>query len=216
MTVETINWLLTMLPSIGIPGIIVVLILLNYKRIYKWISSKYYINIGKVKKLNIQNHIIFSNLRDWENHKYKLIKIDTDNKTKLFQDLIKIIVKNYTVELINFIPSDDISLYSNFYSTMLDIKNNIYNEIEKTLPLNVSNKLLTDDKGVTPWLDDNFNTICVYIKDISTSNIYNTDNDKYIAVLDAINFSINLILIDVEKQFHFFNGELEDLLTKDN
>jgi len=211
----------------SITQILAVVGIKNIIPIFKiWVNRKAgkdKINISKpaVKKTqsDLLNHPLFFTSSHVINHKVNMMNFGDDNRNKIFRTLMEIKIKSICHQSKTIISDSNLKTMSK-----LDFKALVFSSFSNTLDeYNTEIKeRFSDDiyglvmqhstKGFNAWNEP----VVVYtknlIEDICDSDLYRDNIDKSCAILTAYHSAIDATIVNIEKTFHGFNGELDDMI----
>jgi len=217
---DTIIKLIEILPLVWKIVMISIIVLGNIAYLFR----KQIIKLFKKKEpaFNLKDHKLFTE-KSYLKHKINLISLDSDLKTKLFQQLLLIKYKSIRDNAIILINNKDLNKLSNKQFFALIIKNmtTIVNDYNDKLKFKFGEEIFelvmnSKDKGFNHIHEKTITFIKNAVDETFESDhvVYTTVEDKIDFLFDLYYIAMKLAMTDVDTVYKNFNGDLSKLLKK--
>lgn len=172
-----------------------------------------------VKASDLNHHPLFFTMTHLINHRVKMMNFGDDERNKIFRTLLEVQIKSVCKHSKKIIDENDITAIDKVTFKSLIFKAfadsiDAYNlEMKERFGADVYGIVMQHStKGYNNWHEPVLVYTSNLVDDICDSDLYNTNVEKMYAIFNAYNSAIDATLVNVEKTFHGFNGELNEIL----
>jgi len=181
--------------------------------------------------MDFQNHTLFPEIKVWLRRKLKHLDFGDEERNFIFRDVI-LKRKLHSIYKHGITPTKDVKSLNELSVTefTIQVKQAVDDIIEEYNKNIVSDLQLRygDAKGTkvfnlvmhTPIRGFNVHHESIVefllslINSICISSMYDSNTERYWAILNVYSAAVTSTFIDVEKTFHLFNGELTNLIKQ--
>lgn len=175
-----------------------------------------------ITKSDLLNNPLFFTMSHTINHRVKMMQYGDEKRNKLFRGMLEIMLNNICSSC-----KEMISLNLHELSAV-DFRTRIYNEFSNILYKNnhdikerfgdIIFKLVMQnpERGFNIWHEPVSIFTNNLILDICESNIYHNNYERLDAILNVYHSMIDATLINIEKTFKSYNGELDEAFKSNN
>lgn len=161
---------------------------------------------AKKDRKRLRKHIFFEKANYWVNYQIDNIKLPSRRKENMAKRFLCIYVTTFEDILINYINRGDYE----HPSELIDLYLHGINEV-KMAAMSIGVPKIFLDK-YEEHQDAQTSAMYEQMKSIVSSNFYETDIEKIIAIFDTITYAFIYIILNAEKTLLHMNGELEHAL----
>jgi len=176
---------------------------------------------SKKRQMDLFNHSLFFTMNHLVNHKVKMMNFGDGNRNKIFRTLLELKIKsicNHSKQLIeenDLTNMDKLDFKSLVFKNFTSIIDDYNNQFKERFGEDLYGLILQhSEKGFNNWHEN----VVVYthnlVDDICDSELYADNIERMYAIFNSYHSAIDATLVNVEKTFHSFNGELDALLKK--
>lgn len=177
----------------------------------------------KISRKDLYNHSLFFTKNYIINHKIKMMNFGDDKRTYIFRDLLEIKIncicdnakKLIDIPNVNKVNKTDFKSFA--FQNFSDIVDNYNIKFKSIYGKDIYDLIMQDkDKGFNRWQE----TVIIYtrelIEDICESDAIGNNVEKIFSILNTYHSAIDATLVNVEKTFNMYNGELDKLFIKND
>lgn len=165
-----------------------------------------FFNTRRKEKKKLLSHPIFKKMEYWDNIQINRIEISHIAKRNMIRVFLKLYIKQFKVNLMDFIENDKYLEPESIIPIYLET----ISKIEKSAILKCVPQIFLDKYNTLE--SEHLDSIHTNIENIISSNFYDCYMDKSVAILDVFMYHFVFIILNSEKSLNELNGKMESSL----